>query len=65
MKKYEDASTALRRTEKGFVHKVMLTNDQDGFRLVRIQVHKIDTPQVGDKFASCLLYTSPSPRDRG
>ena len=24
-----------------------------------------ETPRVGDRFSCCLLYTSPSPRDRG
>ena len=52
MKKFEDASIRLRRTEKGMIDKVMLTTDQLGFRLVRVQVRKIDIPQVGDKFAS-------------
>ena len=52
IKKFEDSSTMLRRTEKGMVNKVLLTNDQQGYRLVRVQVRKVDTPQVGDKFAS-------------
>jgi DNA-directed RNA polymerase II subunit RPB2 len=52
IKKFEDDSMVLRRTEKGMVDKVLLTNDQQGYRLVRVQVRKVDTPQVGDKFAS-------------
>ena len=43
--------------------------DQDGIAVIEIDVQdrpmNVITADFADDFKNCLLYTSPSPRDRG
>lgn len=47
-----DTSTPLRSTEAGVVDAVMVTQNNDGNRLVKVRVRNTKVPQIGDKFAS-------------
>lgn len=47
-----DTSTPLRSTEAGVVDGVMITQNADGNRLVKVRVRNTKVPQIGDKFAS-------------
>ena len=50
--KEEDASTKIKKTEKGFIDSVMMTMDGEGYRMAKVKCRNIRIPQIGDKFAS-------------
>ena len=47
-----DVSTRMRATDRGVVDQVMLTNNGDGYTLVKTKVRSTRIPQMGDKFSS-------------
>ncbi|KAJ9664153.1 DNA-dependent RNA polymerase II [Neophaeococcomyces mojaviensis] len=47
-----DASIPLRSTESGVIDEVMLTQNADLQRMVKVRVRTTKVPQIGDKFAS-------------
>jgi DNA-directed RNA polymerase II subunit RPB2 len=48
----KDASEPLRHSEAGMIDQVMLTEDESGYKFVKVKMRAIKTPQIGDKFAS-------------
>lgn len=49
---FKDASTMLRSNETGFVDKVLLNVNHEGFNFCKVKIRTIREPQIGDKFAS-------------
>lgn len=47
-----DTSVSIRLSESGYVDRVVLTEDADGNRLVKVRVRDPRIPEIGDKFAS-------------
>ena len=50
--KRRDTSKNIRHGEKGIADTVMLTETQDGNKLVKVKVRSVRIPEIGDKFAS-------------
>ncbi len=47
-----DSSVTVRRGEKGIVDQVVITETNEGYRLVKVKVREERVPELGDKFAS-------------
>ncbi len=47
-----DVSVSLRPSEHGIVDSVIITNDNDDYRRVKVKCRCVKIPQIGDKFAS-------------
>jgi len=50
--KRRDASMTVRKGKPGFVDTIMMTEGEDGSRLVKVKIRTPLVPQVGDKIAS-------------
>lgn len=51
-KKYRDNSTCIRNSESGFIDKVYVNRNGDGYRFCKVRVRTDRFPTVGDKFSS-------------
>ena len=49
---YRCCSTVIKNNEAGFVDKVMMHRNGDGYRFVKVKVRTIRKPTIGDKHAS-------------
>ncbi len=47
-----DSSITVRRGEKGIVDSVVVTETNEGYKLVKVKVRELRVPELGDKFAS-------------
>ena len=48
----KDISVAIKQGEEGIIHKVHVSYTPKGYKMVKITIRVIKTPEVGDKFAS-------------
>lgn len=48
----EDASIFPKKGQLGYVDKTYISDDEEGFRLVKIRIRELRTPAIGDKFSS-------------
>ncbi|MCQ2055864.1 MAG: DNA-directed RNA polymerase subunit B [archaeon] len=51
-KKWDETSETVKHGESGFVDSVMITEDIEGSRLVKVKVREQRVPELGDKFCS-------------
>jgi DNA-directed RNA polymerase subunit B len=47
-----DSSITVRRGERGIVDNVVITETNEGYKLVKVKVRELRIPELGDKFAS-------------
>jgi len=50
--RFKDSSTLLRANEDGYVNRVFVSRNDDGFRVCKVGTRSIRIPGIGDKFAS-------------
>jgi DNA-directed RNA polymerase II subunit RPB2 len=48
----QDASTAMRQAEAGYIDKVLISTGEDGTKFCKVRMRSIRVPQIGDKFSS-------------
>ena len=51
-KKFKDNSTSLRSSEEGFIDKIYLNKNGEGYSFVKVRVRSERIPTIGDKFSS-------------
>ena len=51
-KKYRDNSTQIRNNESGFIDKVYINRNGDGYRFCKVRIRNERSPTIGDKFSS-------------
>jgi len=49
---YKDNSTSLRPNEKGFIDKILISRNGEGYKFAKVRVRSIRIPTIGDKHAS-------------
>ena len=49
---YKDCSTTIKANEHGFIDKVAVSRNGDGYKFVKVRVRSLRTPTIGDKHAS-------------
>jgi len=49
---YKDNSTSLRPNEGGFIDKILISRNGDGYKFAKVRVRSIRIPTIGDKHAS-------------
>jgi len=52
LKTYRDNSTLIRSNESGYIDKVYLSRNSDGYRFTKIRTRSLRVPEMGDKFSS-------------
>ena len=50
--KYRDSSTKIKPNESGFVDKVYVNTNADGYKFAKVKVRSERIPQIGDKYSS-------------
>ncbi len=50
--KRRESSTSIKGGKEGFVDKVLITENEDGNRLVKVKIRSVMIPEIGDKFSS-------------
>jgi DNA-directed RNA polymerase II subunit RPB2 len=51
---FKDNSTSLRPNENGFIDKILISRNGEGYKFVKVRVRSIRIPTIGDKHASRL-----------
>ncbi len=49
---YRDCSTTMRINEEGYVDKIYIGKNADGYKFVKLRIRTDRVPEIGDKFAS-------------
>lgn len=51
-KERRDSSITVRRGERGIVDRILITENSEGYKLIKVKVREVRKPELGDKFAS-------------
>ena len=49
---YTDSSTFIKRTQQGYIDKVYVDQNEEGYKMCKIRIRKEKIPEMGDKFCS-------------